>query len=79
MVAELARRFQARIELVTRDGRRVTSTDVLQILSLGCAQGEPLELVVDGDDAQAAIEAMVQLFASRFGEDMDQETTADAT
>lgn len=67
LVAETVRRFRARIELV-KGRHRVDGTDVLQILSLGAGQGEQLLLEGSGDDAEAALDALVRLFASHFGE-----------
>lgn len=73
LLAELSRRFQARIELVASDRRRATTTEVLQMLTLGCEQGEELELEATGPDAEAALEAMAELFANKFGEDTEDE------
>ena len=71
LLAELSRRFQARIELITEDQRRAATTDVLQMLTLGCEQGEQLELAATGCDAEAALDALAELFAQKFGEDPD--------
>ncbi|MGL6193206.1 MAG: HPr family phosphocarrier protein [Thermoguttaceae bacterium] len=42
---------------------------VLDLLSLGAAQGEKLRLEVEGDDAQATMDAVLALFEARFNED----------
>ena len=68
LVAELARRFEAKVELA-KDCERVEGTEVLQILSLGVAQGEQLVLEATGQDAEEAVEALVELFAGNFVED----------
>ena len=68
LVAELVRSVPARVELV-KGTHRVDGTDVLQILSLGAAQGEELALEATGEDAFAALDSLVRLFASNFGED----------
>jgi len=74
LLADVARRFQAKVELAMRDRRRATSTDVLQTVAMGAAEGEELLLVATGPDAQAALEAVAQLFANKFGEDQETET-----
>jgi phosphocarrier protein HPr len=71
LLAELVRRFQAKVELIANDRRRVAPTDVLQTLSLGAVQGEELTVVATGDDAQAALDAVADLFAHKFGEDLE--------
>lgn len=43
------------------------------MLTLGCEQGEELELEATGPDAEAALEAMAELFANKFGEDTEDE------
>ena len=41
---------------------------MLDLLSLGAAQGEKLKLEVEGEDAQDAMQAVLNLFAASFGE-----------
>jgi phosphocarrier protein HPr len=67
LIAKLARGFEAKMELV-KERQRVEATDVLQILSLGAAPGCELLLEATGSDAEQALDAMVQLFAEKFGE-----------
>lgn len=70
MVFNCAREFQAKVELVM--GRqRVDAGDMLQMLSLGAAQGTTLVLEATGPDAQRAIEALQTLFAAKFHEEDD--------
>jgi len=71
MLAETARRFQAKMELIGRDQRRAPATEVLQILALGYMPGEQVQLVASGEDAEAALDAMAELFANKFGEDTE--------
>lgn len=74
LLAEVARRFEAKVELATKDRRRATSTDVLQTVAMGAAEGDELVLAATGPDAEAALEAVAQLFADKFGEDRETET-----
>jgi phosphocarrier protein len=67
LLARTVRRFQAKVELI-KGRQRVDGTDVLQILSLGAAAGEQLQLEAVGPEAEAALEALVQLFVDGFGE-----------
>ena len=68
LVAELARRVSAKVELV-KGTQRVDGTDVLQVLSLGTLKGEWLVFEVTGEDADAVLDELEQLFLNKFGDD----------
>lgn len=68
LVAELVNQSAARVELI-KGNQRVDGTNVLQILSLCALEGERLLLEATGEEADAALDALVELFESRFGED----------
>ena len=68
MVFNLARTFQAKVEIVT-DRQRASANDMLQLLSLGAGQGQELILEATGADAQSALDALAQLFTAGFHED----------
>jgi phosphocarrier protein HPr len=65
MFARLAKQFQSRIELV-RDDRRVEGSSIIDLLTLGAAQGTELILEAEGDDAEEAVEALAKLVESGF-------------
>jgi len=67
-VADTVRRFESQVCLV-KDGERVEATEVLQMLSLGVAQGEQLALEAAGGDAERVLDALVELFAGNFATD----------
>jgi len=64
-VVNVASRFASEI-LLGRDGQMVDAKSTLGLLALGAAPGAELELEIIGDDAEAAAEAMVRLFAAGF-------------
>lgn len=68
LVAKMAVQFQARIELV-KGGLRVNARNMLEMLALGANRGEQIVLEATGEDAEAALDALVQLFADKFNED----------
>ena len=68
MIATLARRFRARVELI-KGHHRVDATDVLQVLSLGAEEGTQLVLEASGDDAESALDALEALFRNKFDEE----------
>jgi phosphocarrier protein HPr len=61
--ARLAGQFQSRIELV-REGRRVEASSIMELLTLGAAQGTELILEAEGPDAEEAVEALAKLVES---------------
>ena len=65
MFARLARQFQSRIELV-REDRRVEASSIIDLLTLGAVQGTEMVLEAEGDDAQAAVDALAKLVESGF-------------
>ena len=54
---------------VTRSGETVGGTSIMGILTLGAGIGSTITLAAKGEDAEAAIKALVTLVADRFGED----------
>jgi len=65
LFAETASKFDSQIELI-KDDVRVNGKSVLDILTLGAAQGTVILLEADGDDASKAIEVLEQLVVSGF-------------
>ncbi|ENY8464142.1 HPr family phosphocarrier protein, partial [Clostridioides difficile] len=55
------------VEVVAKD-KTVNAKSIMGIMSLGLAQGEELKLVVNGEDEEVALAAMVELVESGFGE-----------
>ncbi len=72
LIIKLANQYQSQIELV-KGNERVDGKSILDVLTLGAAQGTTLIIEACGPDAEAALEALVELFASNFSE-TEQET-----
>jgi phosphocarrier protein HPr len=68
LIATEARKFDARVVLA-KGLQEVDATSILEIMSLGAAQGEQLSLEGFGNEAQAAVDAIEQLFVRKFDED----------
>jgi len=65
MFVRLASTFDAKIELI-KEGRRVSATSIIDLLTLGAAQGTQLTLEAEGPDAPQAIEALADLVENGF-------------
>lgn len=68
LVVKLASRYRSRIDVV-KDTQRANAKSVLEMLSLGGQPGEEFLLEAEGEDAEAAVEALARLFAAGFHED----------
>jgi len=63
-----ANRFRSRVTL-GRDGRIMDGKSILGILLLAACQGSLLQVGADGDDEQAAVDALSALIEGGFGEE----------
>jgi len=66
-IAREAQGFAASISLVGQ-GQTVDAKSILDVLTLAAGPGSTIEIRASGDDAEAAVERISQLFATRFGE-----------
>jgi len=60
-------KYEAEIKL-DKDGSEVNAKSIMGIMSLGVGQGSEITIKADGDDAQDAIDALVELIKNDFGE-----------
>lgn len=67
-LAQAAGRFRSKIE-IQRDGLKVNAKSSLDLLTLAAIQGVRLKIRAEGDDAEAALQAVVALIESGFGEE----------
>jgi len=63
-----AESFNAEIT-VSRDGMSVPATSIMGLMMLGAAIGTTIQVEARGQDAEAALNALAQLVASRFDEE----------
>ncbi len=54
---------------VAKDGSQVTGQSIMGLMMLGAAQGDDIEIIVTGDQADAAVEKLAGLVMDGFGED----------
>ena len=66
-LTQTAGRFAAEI-WISRNGRRVNAKSIMGVMMLAAGKGSVVTLEAEGDDAPAALEALRQLIAERFGE-----------
>ena len=54
---------------VEKDGACVTGTSIMGLMMLGAALGDHITISAEGENAAAAVDALVELVEGRFGED----------
>ena len=65
----LAARFEARVK-VARDAREMDGKSIMGILLLAAARGSTITISAEGSDERDAVDALVALVRSGFGEDV---------
>ena len=68
---DLANTFQSQV-MVFKDGPEPLEVDgksVMQMITLEATMGTALRLQAEGDDAQAAVDKLAELFENKFGEE----------
>ena len=68
VLVQAAKDFKANIYL-EKGRNRINAKSIMGILTLAATYGTELKLIADGEDEEAAIEAIVHLFESKFEEE----------
>lgn len=66
--AETAARFQSDVRVI-KDGQNVNAKSSIDLLTLAAVAGTRLTVRAEGEDASQAIEALIALIESGFGEE----------
>ncbi|PAB59803.1 HPr family phosphocarrier protein [Anaeromicrobium sediminis] len=51
------------------NGKASNAKSIMNLLSLGLKKGDQINITANGEDAQAAVDALVDLVNSKFGEE----------
>jgi len=70
LFVQTAAKFNAKIMVknVSRGAPFVDAKSILSVLGLGVSQGQEIEVTAQGEDEQAALEAITHLIANDFSE-----------
>ena len=66
-LTEVATGFAAEVWL-SRNGRRVNAKSIMGVMMLAAGKGATVTIEAEGADADAALAALLQLIADKFGE-----------
>jgi phosphocarrier protein len=64
---QLASRYKSDI-FIARNNRRVNGKSIMGVMMLAAAKGATVELEINGEDEQQAMEALLALINNRFDE-----------
>jgi len=67
-LVDTAKRYSSRIELIFGD-RVENCKSIMSIITLGAQKDNKLELIINGEDEEEALIAIVKLIDNKFGED----------
>ena len=67
---QVANRFQSEVRVIKED-TEANGKSIMGLLTLVAAHGVSIKLVCEGDDADRALAALVELIGSGFGEGVD--------
>ncbi|EGJ11882.1 MULTISPECIES: HPr family phosphocarrier protein [Rubrivivax] len=66
-LTKLAGTFRSEV-FMSRNGRRVNAKSIMGVMMLAAGMGTEVEIETDGEDEQAAMEALRGLIDAKFGE-----------
>jgi len=66
-LTKLAGSFKSEV-FMSRNGRRVNAKSIMGVMMLAAGMGTQVEVETEGEDEQAAMDALVALINDKFGE-----------
>ncbi len=66
-LTQLVSGFKSQV-FMTRNGRRINAKSIMGVMMLAAAKGSIITLETEGEDEHAAMDALVELISSGFGE-----------
>lgn len=67
-LVKVATAYKSDISIV-KNGKTVNAKSILGVMGLAMSYNENIELIVDGEDEQQALEKIKRLFEEKFGEE----------
>lgn len=67
MFVKKAAEFKSTVEVIAK-GKTVNAKSIMGIMSLGLAKGDELTISAKGEDEEVAVNTLVELIESGFGE-----------
>ena len=67
VLTQTATQFKSDV-FITRNGRRVNAKSIMGVMMLAAGIGSNVTIEADGEDEQAALDAVLAVIADKFGE-----------
>lgn len=68
MVVQTASKFSSEIRLI-KDDLEINGKSIMGVMMLAAEKGSTIKIRVEGEDEAQALEKLIQLFESKFGEE----------
>ncbi|SHF23902.1 HPr family phosphocarrier protein [Alkalibacter saccharofermentans] len=68
MFVQEAGKYKSEVNVI-KDGKKINAKSIMGIMAGGISKGTVLTIEAEGEDAQAAVDSLVALVESKFGED----------
>ncbi|KXG78573.1 HPr-like protein Crh [Fervidicola ferrireducens] len=68
MFVQTANKFKSEI-FIEKEGKKVNAKSIMGVMSLAVSQGTTITISAQGEDEKDAVEALVELVESKFGEE----------
>ena len=68
LLVQTTKNFSSNIYL-QKGSDRINAKSIMGIITLGAAYGTELKIIAEGEDEEAAVEALFKLFESKFEEE----------
>ena len=68
LIVQTAGRFKSKV-FIEKNSDRINAKSIMGIITLGAGYGVELKIIAEGEDEEAAVEAVAQLFDRKFEEE----------
>ncbi|HHY71560.1 MAG TPA: HPr family phosphocarrier protein [Thermoanaerobacterales bacterium] len=68
LFVQTANRFKSEV-FIEKEGKKVNAKSIMGVMSLAVSQGTPIIVSAQGEDEKEAVNKLVELIESKFGED----------
>jgi phosphocarrier protein len=68
LIVQTAVKFASSVQLV-KDGASADAKSIMSVMMLAAAQGSSVVVKADGEDGEAAVDAVIELFNKKFNEE----------
>ncbi|HQE13133.1 MAG TPA: HPr family phosphocarrier protein [Flavipsychrobacter sp.] len=68
LFVQTANKFKSEV-FIEKDGKKVNAKSIMGVMSLAVSQGTQITISAQGEDEKEAVEKLVEIIESKFGED----------